>query len=77
MIQTIITKLAKRLRNPSLKEVSILKYIPATKEILVSFHHKLYDYHKWVLGMTKRDLKNKFKAEGYTIRKDYTVVKRK
>ena len=77
MIQTILTKLTKRIKNPSLKEVSILKYIPRTKEILVSFHHKLYDYHKWVLGVTKTDLKNKLKKEGYTIRKDYTIVKRK
>ena len=77
MIQNILTKLTKRIRNPSLKEASILKYNPVTKEILVAFHHKLYDYHKWVLGMNKRTFKNKLKEEGYTIRKDYTVVKKK
>ena len=77
MIQNILAKLTKRIRNPSLKEVSILMYNPITKELLVSFHHKLYDYHKWVLGMNKRTFKNKLKEEGYTIRKDYTVVKKK
>ena len=77
MIQNILAKLTKRIRNPSLKEVSILRYNPTTKEILVAFHHKLYDYHKWVLGMNKRTLKNNLKEEGYTIRKDYTVIKKK
>jgi hypothetical protein len=30
-----------------------------------------------VLGINKRTLKNNLKEEGYTIRKDYTVIKNK